>query len=137
MSIKEIFLFIKKNEQIDELKQKIIQLERELKEIKKQVNKKEEANPNEQPRTEPPIIIEKINIEKIILDKYELNNNFGQLGIKELQGQLNIGATYGRAFSPKKKTTTNHPKKEEQEHKAGANQSRKEPSVNIRPKQEE
>ncbi len=137
MSIKEIFLFIKKNEQIDELKQKIIQLEHEIKEIKKQVDEKDEANPNEQPRTDPPIIIEKINIEKLILDKYELNNNFGQLGIKELQGQLNIGATYGRAFSPNKKKSTNLPKKEEQEHKVGENQSRKEPNVNIRPKQEE
>ncbi|MEH7093275.1 hypothetical protein [Neobacillus vireti] len=49
---------------------------------------------------DPPIIIEKINIEKIILDKYELNNNFGQLGIKELKGKLNIGATYGSEFTP-------------------------------------
>ncbi|RDU38272.1 hypothetical protein DRW41_01500 [Neobacillus piezotolerans] len=43
----------------------------------------------------PPVIYQEYKIEKVIVDKYELNNTIGQLGIKELGGQLNIGATYG------------------------------------------
>ncbi|WP_458414637.1 hypothetical protein ACNQFZ_07270 [Schinkia sp. CFF1] len=40
-------------------------------------------------------------IDKLYLDKYEQNNNFAQLGIKELSGALNIGATYGSVDIPK------------------------------------
>ncbi|MHC0038046.1 hypothetical protein [Pseudoneobacillus sp. C159] len=42
-------------------------------------------------------------IEKLYLEKYEQNNNFAQLGIKDLSGALNIGATYGTV--PKKMTS--------------------------------
>ena len=31
---------------------------------------------------------------KVLLDKIDLSNNFGQLGIKDLTGHLNIGTTY-------------------------------------------
>ncbi|MGE8202965.1 hypothetical protein ACQKP0_00145 [Heyndrickxia sp. NPDC080065] len=48
----------------------------------------------------PPIVIQEVNVDKIMLDKYEQNNNFGQLGIKDISGQLNIGATYGRGAIP-------------------------------------
>lgn len=40
-------------------------------------------------------------IDKLYLDKYEQNNNFAQLGIKQLSGTLNIGATYGLSAIPK------------------------------------
>ncbi|WP_419881748.1 hypothetical protein ACN6MY_20065 [Peribacillus sp. B-H-3] len=46
------------------------------------------------------VIVKEINIEKFYLDKYEQNNNFAQLGIKELSGALNIGATYGTGVVP-------------------------------------
>lgn len=46
--------------------------------------------------------VETIYIDKFILDKYEQNNNFAQLGIKELSGALNIGATYGKDVIPKR-----------------------------------
>ncbi len=39
-------------------------------------------------------------IDKLYLDKYEQNNNFANLGIKELSGALNIGATYGSVGIP-------------------------------------
>jgi hypothetical protein len=42
-----------------------------------------------------------IHIDKFFLDKYEQNNNIGQVGIKELGGTLNIGATYGSGAIPK------------------------------------
>ena len=45
---------------------------------------------------EKPIVQKKeIYIDKFFLDKYEQNNNIAQVGIKELSGVLNIGATYG------------------------------------------
>ena len=49
-------------------------------------------------------IFKTIYIDKFYLDKYEQNNNFDQLGIKELSGALNIGATYGKDVVPKKIT---------------------------------
>lgn len=45
-----------------------------------------------------------IMIDKLYIDKYEQNNNFAQIGIHELSGALNIGATYGKEVIPKKIT---------------------------------
>lgn len=53
---------------------------------------------------EQAVIIKEFHIDKFYLDKYEQNNNFGQLGIKQLSGALNIGATYGREVIPKEFT---------------------------------
>ncbi|MEH7392657.1 hypothetical protein V7149_14580 [Bacillus sp. JJ1503] len=50
---------------------------------------------------EQAVVIKEIRIDKFYLDKYEQNNNFAQLGIKDLSGALNIGATYGRDVMPK------------------------------------
>ncbi|NHM33075.1 hypothetical protein [Neobacillus terrae] len=41
-----------------------------------------------------------IYIDKFFLEKYELNNNIGTVGIKDLGGALNIGATYGSVPLP-------------------------------------
>ncbi|EKN65808.1 hypothetical protein BABA_18637 [Neobacillus bataviensis LMG 21833] len=101
MSLKDVFLLFRKNDEEQELKKKLLSLERNIEELKKSLQDFQEQKPKGNKPTDPPIIIEKINIEKIILDKYELNNNFGQLGIKELKGKLNIGATYGSEFTPK------------------------------------
>ncbi|MED4227631.1 hypothetical protein [Neobacillus cucumis] len=102
MSFKDLFLIFKKNDYEKELKNKLISLEMNIEELKKslQTSQQNWLKESEVKTKDPPIIIEKINIEKIILDKYELNNNFGQLGIKELKGKLNIGATYGSEFIP-------------------------------------
>lgn len=61
-------------------------LQTELAEIKKENNG-------------PPIMIEHINIETLRVDKYELSNNFANLGIKDLKGKLNIGANYGQGMT--------------------------------------
>lgn len=102
MSLKNLFLIFRKNEYETELKKKLTSLEINIMEIKSTLQSFQEQIPTEKiiKTKDPPIIIEKINIEKIIVDKYELNNNFGQLGIKELTGKLNIGATYGSEYSP-------------------------------------
>ncbi|WEG14345.1 hypothetical protein PU629_08285 [Pullulanibacillus sp. KACC 23026] len=50
------------------------------------------------PVTQPapfPTHIEFLNVEKIVIERYEQSNNFGALGIKSLEGKLNIGANYG------------------------------------------
>lgn len=49
-------------------------------------------------------IFKTLYIDKFYLDKYEQNNNFGQIGIHELSGALNIGATYGKDVIPSKIT---------------------------------
>ncbi|OZI12231.1 hypothetical protein CEW92_07060 [Bacillaceae bacterium SAS-127] len=45
--------------------------------------------------SEGSIIYQEFNIDKLYLDKYELTNNLGQLGIKDLHGTLHIGASHG------------------------------------------
>ena len=102
MSFKDLFLIYSKSNYERDLRKKLASLEMNIEELKKTLLLSEEQTQHDtvtKPQ-EAPIIIEKITIEKIILDKFELNNNFGQLGIKELKGKLNIGATYGGDFPP-------------------------------------
>ncbi|WP_040340710.1 hypothetical protein [Fictibacillus macauensis] len=48
---------------------------------------------------EASVIIEKVHIDQLHIDKYELSNNFANLGIKDLTGKLNIGANYGSSLT--------------------------------------
>jgi hypothetical protein len=135
MSFKNLFQSLWKNESETELKFKVKLLESNLNSLKdelKEIQEKTNKNSQEQ-KNEPPIIIEKINIEKIILDKYELNNNFGQLGIKELKGKLNIGATYGSEFTPK----LDEGEEEKKCEPKIRNPEGKGPNVNIKAKKED
>ncbi len=45
-------------------------------------------------QTQPAIVIQSLCIEKVVVEHIDLNNNLGQLGIRELSGKLNIGAAY-------------------------------------------
>jgi hypothetical protein len=48
----------------------------------------------------PPVVhVEHLQVDKIIIEKLDYANNFGQLGIKELTGKLNIGTNYEGAFT--------------------------------------
>ncbi|PFA69245.1 hypothetical protein CN378_05060 [Bacillus sp. AFS015802] len=49
---------------------------------------------------EQPVVYQDITVERMMIDKYEMNNNIPHLGVKELSGFLNIGATYGRGIIP-------------------------------------
>jgi hypothetical protein len=42
----------------------------------------------------PTIEIHHLQIDHITIEHLDYSNNFGQLGIKELSGKLNIGSTY-------------------------------------------
>jgi len=41
------------------------------------------------------LVVEKIYIDKVIVERFDLSNNFDNLGIKDLRGIMNIGANYG------------------------------------------
>lgn len=49
---------------------------------------------------EQPSVQKEIYVDKLFLEKYEQNNNIAQVGIRELSGVLNIGATYGTVPLP-------------------------------------
>lgn len=73
---------------ISELERKISVLENNLKATK--------AVTNEPPQNEcqPMVKIEHLQVDKIIIERLDYANNFGQLGIRELSGKLNIGTSY-------------------------------------------
>lgn len=78
-------------ESVKENNQQISDLKDELERVKIDPSLKKE---------EQPLVIREIKVDKILLDKYEQNNNFGSVGIKDLSGELNIGATYGKTALP-------------------------------------
>ncbi|MBO0962761.1 hypothetical protein J1P26_24010 [Neobacillus sp. MM2021_6] len=141
MSLRDLLLIFSKNEYEKNLKKKLASLENDLEEMKKALSVIQEQEKGVQETTvitkEPPIIIEKINIEKIILDKYELNNNFGQLGIKELKGKLNIGATYGSEYTPNLNEEEKEKEPLQRKEKMKNDESGTSPKVKIHPKREE
>ncbi|MED4204030.1 hypothetical protein [Neobacillus mesonae] len=139
MSIKNIFILFRKSEHEKELRKKLSLMELNIKELEAALHALQNQKKVDQgtKTNEPPIIIEKINIEKIILDKYELNNNFGQLGIKELKGKLNIGATYGGEFTPMMKNEEEEElKKEKEKAEKPVSEHERGPKINIKAKKE-
>ncbi|MGZ4159751.1 MAG: hypothetical protein ACXVNF_02975 [Neobacillus sp.] len=137
MSLKDLFLIFRKNDYEKDLTKKLSSLESNIEELKKSLLAFQEQKQQQMAvkTNDPPIIIEKINIEKIILDKYELNNNFGQLGIKELKGKLNIGATYGSDFTPEMNAEEN--KEIRRKEKSKSPSPEMSPKVNIHAKKDE
>ncbi|MCJ8007640.1 hypothetical protein ACFFF5_15830 [Lederbergia wuyishanensis] len=112
--IKKISPFIQAVEQMDkqireleinvlQIQQSHIELTNRIDAIEVQLSRlqEEETKTNEEKTQQQPMVIKEINIDKFYLDRYEQNNNFAQLGIKDLSGALNIGATYGREVMPK------------------------------------
>lgn len=103
-------------QQMESLNHKIYGLEVGLEELKTEVSISNEKQKTDHGMEQEPVskiseeskvnngpasvIYQDIKIEKVYLDRYEQNNNFAQLGIKELGGQLNIGATYGSGTIP-------------------------------------
>jgi hypothetical protein len=87
----------------EQLMLKVNEMEKELSRLKQ-----------EQDRTpaDAPIIIENIYIDRISVDKVDYENNFGALGIRELKGQLNIGANYRTGISKPMKENSAEQKKE-------------------------
>lgn len=65
----------------------------EIEQMKNQFGSQKDPKPQ-------PIVYQDIKVERMLIDKYEMNNNIAQLGVKELGGTLNIGATYGKGIIP-------------------------------------
>ncbi|WP_230501633.1 hypothetical protein [Sutcliffiella rhizosphaerae] len=72
------------------LQKRIADLELELVQIKGLIAKANVEKAIQEPEKST-IIIENLSIEAINIDTADLSNNFGQLGIKDLTGQLYIG----------------------------------------------
>lgn len=110
----------KLEDQITSLEKQSSEKIRVIQDILQKKNIQEEAakiNPQEG----QPIIFQEIHVDKLFMDKYEQTNNLGQLGIKELSGHLNIGATYDKGIIPnelveewKKEMDSLHQMKEDQ-----------------------
>jgi len=88
-------LFIQK---INELERKLAALEDQVKKVKA-----EEfippAKAEEEKESMPAVQIQQLTVEKIVIEHLDYANNFGQLGIKELTGKLNIGTVQEGDFS--------------------------------------
>lgn len=67
-------------------------VEKRVEKLEERVQHLEQSRDQEQ---SSPIVIEQLYIEKLLVDKVDLNNNIGTLSISELSGMLNIGANYG------------------------------------------
>jgi hypothetical protein len=92
------FRFLRKSSS----RKKLLELESRLAALEHQVQKNHMINQealNAIPETKNSLIakapatihVEHLEVEKIIVEKLDYANNFGQLGIKELTGKLNIG----------------------------------------------
>ncbi|MBO9128385.1 hypothetical protein [Bacillus sp. 165] len=124
MLLKKLFFSSNKDDKYRKLEQKLRVLELEIQKLQLLEKKQEEDT------IQPPVVIERVHVDKIVFDKFELNNNFGQLGIKELKGKLNIGATYGSDFS-KSEEEEEEQEQKEQEKKKPEKPIEKGPKVNI------
>lgn len=92
------------------------QLREELKELRLMMVKMME----EVKKKQDPIRVE--HIENVYIDRYEISNSIGAVGIKELGGRLNIGANYGQGLGKtekleNKKTKMDIEKKKEEKEK--------------------
>jgi hypothetical protein len=135
MLLKKLFFSSKKDDKYCKIEQKLRLLELEIQKLHL-LEKKWEQHKEE--NIQPPVVIEKVHVDKIVFDKFELNNNFGQLGIKELKGRLNIGATYGSDFiRPEvEKGTDQKKEKVRAEDKRQETSPKDGPKINIKPKSE-
>ncbi|MDP4083587.1 MAG: hypothetical protein Q8934_03120 [Bacillota bacterium] len=91
-----LFRLFNKNQKSDaklhELEKRIVDLEKELKSHFTELNK--DSKNLKEKEASPTINIEHLQVDKIIIEKLDYANNFGQLGIKDLSGKLNIGTSY-------------------------------------------
>ncbi|MEH7093319.1 hypothetical protein [Neobacillus vireti] len=86
---------------ISELENKLSSLESKINDVNNEVKsisiptaKKENDNP-------PMVQINHLQVDQIVIEHLDYANNFGQVGIKELSGRLNIGSTYEGDISEK------------------------------------
>ncbi|WP_040208617.1 hypothetical protein [Neobacillus jeddahensis] len=86
---------------ISELEKKISVLEASLSEFKAISESCDLPSETKDHKPSPTIQIDHLQVDKIVIEHLDYANNFGQLGIKELSGKLNIGSTYEGEFTNK------------------------------------
>jgi DNA repair exonuclease SbcCD ATPase subunit len=98
--------FTELHNRISKLENQIALLQKQNKEhvitiqsLQQQKNKHEETG-DENPHEGQPIIFQEIHVDKLFMDKYEQITNMGQLDVKELSGQVTIGASYDKGVIP-------------------------------------
>ncbi|PLS01584.1 hypothetical protein CVD27_24650 [Neobacillus cucumis] len=91
-------IFTKK---ISELEKKISSLESKINEVKTEVKAIRIPSPPKEKENNPTVQINHLQVDQIVIEHLDYANNFGQLGIKELSGKLNIGSTYEGDISEK------------------------------------
>jgi hypothetical protein len=74
-----------------ELEKKISLLEANIQVVKAETGPSPKSDNQE---NAPTINIEHLQVDQIIIEHLDYANNFGQLGIKDLSGKLNIGTSY-------------------------------------------
>ncbi|WP_406687774.1 hypothetical protein [Rossellomorea vietnamensis] len=98
---KKLTSYIQKsmNAEQSEMKDKIQALEKEIQSLKQGLasDVKDTLSSQQEPAK---IVIEHLSIENVNIDHADLSNNFGNLGIKDLKGQLYIGTTYDKLKPP-------------------------------------
>ncbi|MGD7006640.1 hypothetical protein [Metabacillus sp. 84] len=87
-----------------ELGQILAGVQHEISLIKKQLSASNEGTLEK--NGVPFIYIQHLHVENVDMKEVDLSSNLGQLGIKELPGQLNIGQVYGKS----KQSDSKHPK---------------------------
>ncbi|WP_010283716.1 hypothetical protein [Bacillus timonensis] len=85
---------------ISSLREQIKQCESENNHILKEFHEIKGALDNQKKSNELPVVYQDIKIERVLIDNYELNNNIAHLGVRDLSGSLNVGATYGTGIIP-------------------------------------
>ncbi|CRF28825.1 Uncharacterised protein [Mycobacterium tuberculosis] len=119
-------------------------LERRIAELERKLQEQAQAKP-EEPKleeTRPTVVIEHISIDKLIVEKWDHSNNFGALGIKELEGKLNIGVNYSgpidgealKDFFPNARKQPDSEEKSSLKQKPGSKVGSEGPSCTIRGK---
>lgn len=118
------------------IEERITSLSKKIQLLEEMILGAESQNETTSYSSKPTYIIEQVNVENIVIEKVDYANNFGQLGIKELSGSLNIGTTYG-APPNLKKFTEKLDKMKAKEQQAKENIQRKYTSAQNRRQQED
>lgn len=124
---KKLLLFVQKtikkqiepiHHSVEQLSEQLAKLERRISTLEKLYNENMEMydavikETSTNTGKEQSVIYQEFKVDKLFVDHYEQVNNLGNLGIKELNGHLNIGTTYEKYNNP-----VEFPQKAKAEHK--------------------
>jgi len=86
-----VFPFWGTGAKLEKLKKQIGELERKIQQMQEQYGQEVADLQQKLTRLDNPLVIEYVYVDRITVDRLELQNNFGALSIRELGGTLNVG----------------------------------------------